>query len=83
MIKRNLPLIILLVLLAAWAIFLDKTADVFVFGFQRNEYSYHPAFKEEAFRTLDGSILTALYQCVDGRSAEGCRAVSLRVYDDG
>jgi len=61
MIKRNLPLIILLVLLAAWALFLDKTADVFVFGFQRNEYSYHPAFKEEAFRTEDDSILTALY----------------------
>lgn len=61
MIKRNIPLIILLILLAAWAIFLDKTADVFVFGFQRNEYSYHPAFKEEAFRTADDSILTALY----------------------
>lgn len=61
MIKRNLPLIILLVLLAAWAIFLNKTADVFVFGFQRNEYSYHPAFTEVAFRAADDSILTALY----------------------
>ena len=61
MIQRNLPLIILLALLAAWAIFLNKTADVFVFGFQRNEYSYHPAFKEVAFRAADDSILTALY----------------------
>lgn len=61
MIKRNLPLIILLLLLAAWALFLNKTADVFVFGFQRNEYSYHPAFTEVAFRAADESILTALY----------------------
>lgn len=61
MIKRNLPLILFLILLAAWAIFLEKTANVLVFGFQHNEMSYHPAFVEVAFRTRDDSILTALY----------------------
>jgi len=61
MFKQHLPLILLLILLAAWALFLEKTADVFVFGFPRNEYSYQAAFSEVMFPAQDGSILSALY----------------------
>ena len=61
MIKRNLPLILLFVLLAAWAVFLEKTADAVVFGFPREEYSLQHPFREVFFPAADGSLLTALY----------------------
>ena len=61
MIKRNLPLILLFVLLAAWAVFLDKTADTIVFGFPREEYSLQKPFEEVSFPAADGEKITALY----------------------
>ena len=61
MIKRNLPLILLFILLVAWAVFLEKTADTIVFGFPREEYSLQKPFQEVSFLAVDGNTLTGLY----------------------
>ena len=61
MIKRNLPLIFLFVLLAAWAVFLEKAADTIIFGFPREEYSLQSPFQEVSFQAPDGNTLTGLY----------------------
>lgn len=59
--KRYIPLILLVLLLAAWVVFLDKAADFFVFGPVKHIYTYNTPFQEVSFPTADDANLTALY----------------------
>ncbi len=59
--KKYIPLCLLVLLLIGWAVFLDKTADFFVFGPPQQISSAHPNFKEVGFFAQDGSILNGLY----------------------
>ena len=59
--KQYIPLILLVILLAAWVVFLDKAADFFVFGPVKHIYTYNKPFQEVTFPTADNGQLTGLY----------------------
>lgn len=59
--KKYIPLFVLILLLAAWLVFLDKTADFFIFGPPQQISSVHTHFQEVNFPSKDGSVLQGLY----------------------
>ncbi len=59
--RRYILWILLVALLAAWAVFLDRATDFFIFEPSRQVYSLHTLFTEVSFPTEDGTPIYALY----------------------
>ncbi len=59
--NKYIPVVLLILLIAAWAVFFDRTTTYFVFGPSRQVYSLQAPFKEVSFPTADKSPLHALY----------------------
>jgi hypothetical protein len=60
--KKYIPLVLLAILIAAWAVFLDKTADFFVFGAPQQIFSFQSSFTEVNFPSKERKEwINALY----------------------
>lgn len=59
--RKYIPFLLLFILLSAWAVFLDRATDHFVFEPSTQVYSLQKPFEEITFNTPDGTTLYALY----------------------
>ncbi len=60
--RRYIPFLLLLILLWAWAIFLDRATDHFVFEPSKQVYSLQEPFEEIVFTNRTGQEIHAIYQ---------------------
>lgn len=63
--RKLLPFFLLLLLIAAWAVFFDRATDHFIFEPSRQIYSLQAPFEEVSFPAKDETPLYALYHKAD------------------
>ena len=63
--RNYIPALLLIVLLAAWAVFFDRATDYFIFKPSAQIYSLQQPFEEVHFEAPDGTPLHGIYHKAD------------------